>query len=217
MVRCGPGSGHDRRRHDEVSAALPVVLAGFTAFLSLYATQPMLPAVPGRIRRQPFRRQPHGDRDDGGGGARGAVRRAARRCVGQAARHRGRGVRARGGDTARIDGRDAQPDHLLALRPGPRDTWRLRGDGRVRPRSLASVAGGHGDGRLRQRHGHRRFRRPRHGRRRRGGRGLARELPGHWGNEPGVRGDALGGAPRRGRSESAAAPAGPGATRWPRI
>ena len=50
----------------------PIILAGFAAFLDLYATQPLLPLLARTFHASHVRRQPDGHRADDRGGARGA-------------------------------------------------------------------------------------------------------------------------------------------------
>ena len=85
----------------------PVVLAGFTAFLDLYATQPLLPLLMRVFDATPLCRQPDRHRDDHRGRARGADRRPARRSRRPQARHRRIGVPADRGHGARGDRRPA--------------------------------------------------------------------------------------------------------------
>ena len=98
--------------------AFPVVLAGFSAFLDLYATQPLLPFLARTFHASSFARQPHRHRADDRGRARGADRRPARGSIRAATHDRRVGVRAGGRHGAGGDGRDAAAVDLLALRAG---------------------------------------------------------------------------------------------------
>ena len=138
---------------------LPVVLAGFTAFLSLYATQPMLPLFQDVFGASHF--------------AVSLTVTATTAAVALAAPFVGRLADAWGKRRVIVTAAFAlAAATLLASTAATLNqviVWRfVQGlvtpgvfavDGRVHPRSLASVAGRDGDGRLRQRHGRRRIRR----------------------------------------------------------
>ena len=145
---------------------LPIVLAGFTAFLDLYATQPLLPLLMRRLRRVALRRQPDGHGGDGGGRARGAVRRPARGSSSAAERVIVASAFVLAGATA-LAATSANLQQLLF--------WRFV-QGLATPGVFATtIAYIHDewpaaarrarDRRVHQRHGHRRIHRPRAGRR----------------------------------------------------
>ena len=144
-------------------------------------------AVSVGVRRQPFRSQPDGDGHDGGRGVGGALRRPAGGRVGQTSCDCRRRLHAGCRDDCGVHGHDAQSGDRVAFCPGIGDARGIRGDRRLHPRSLGSVEGRAGNSRIRDRHGNRRIRGPRHVRRHGVLVRMAGELHRCRRDEPGVR------------------------------
>jgi len=123
----------------------PVVLAGAAAFLDLYSTQP-LSAVDADVWCVDVPSGPDDHRADGSGCDLRAVHRPARRSPRFPAGHRAVGLDPDAGHRVGRDLAHAASADLLALRAGDRDARHLREHRRVRPRSVAAVACGPGDG-----------------------------------------------------------------------